>query len=108
MLLEITKPVALLLCVSALLSVFYTVFLVPAGALEQQTRDALLLLSLSAGICFTSGMMFRDPGQAGWSSVAQTLPVQLFLWAVGTMLLLFLVAHYLETYCVFYKDGRWY
>lgn len=106
MLVEITRPIALLLCICALLSVFYTVFLVPAGLMEQRTHDALLLLALSAGICLTSGMIFREPDESGFASVARTLPVQLFIWAVLCMLVLFLVSQYLETYVVFYKDAR--
>ena len=106
--LEIVKPIALVLCICALLAVFCTIFLAPAGAVEQQTRDALLLLTLSAGICVTSGMIFREPQERGVSSITRSLPVQLFCWAVCLMVVLFLVSWYLETYCVFYKDARWY
>ena len=63
--LEIAKPVALGLCMLSLCAVFYTAFLVPASDLEQKTWDSLILLSLAAGVCLASGMLFREPAQAG-------------------------------------------
>lgn len=106
MMLEIAKPVALGLCMLSLCAVFYTAFLVPASDLEQKTWDSLILLSLAAGVCLASGMLFREPAQAGMGPVTRTLPVQMFCWAAGVMAILFLASWYLETYCVFYKDVR--
>jgi hypothetical protein len=106
MLLEIARPVALLLCVVSLCALFYTAFLVPASNFEQRSWDALILLSLAAGICLTSGMIFREPTRAGFEAVTRTLPVRMFFWAVLLMLGLFLASWYLETYCVFYRDVR--
>jgi hypothetical protein len=106
MLLEIAKPIALLLCILALCSVFYTAFLVPASGLEQRIWDSLILLSLAAGICLSSGMIFREATQSGVEPLTRTLPVQMFCWAVGLMMAWFLVSWYLETYCIFYKDLR--
>ena len=106
MLVEIAKPIALLLCILSLWCVFYTAFLVPASGLEQRTWDSLILLSLAAGICFSSGMIFRDPAQTGAGSLTRTLPIQIFCWAVGLMAAWFLASWYLETYCIFFKDVR--
>ena len=78
MLLEIAKPIALLLCMLALWSVFYTAFLVPASDLERRSWDSLILLSLAAGICLTSGMIFRESSESGAGSLARTLPIQMF------------------------------
>ena len=61
MLLEVAKPIALTLCLLSLGAVFYTAFLVPSSDLEQKTWDSLVLLSFAAGICLTSGMIFREP-----------------------------------------------
>ena len=104
--LEIAKPIALLLCMLALWSVFYTAFLVPASDLERRSWDSLILLSLAAGICLTSGMIFRESEESEAGSLMRTLPVQIFCWAVSLMLVLFLVSWYLETHCIFYKDVR--
>jgi glucose uptake protein GlcU len=106
MLQELAKPIALALCMLSLCSVFYTAFMVPASGVEQRIWDSVVLLSLAAGICLTSGMIFRESTQTGIEPVTRTLPVQMFCWAVGTMLLLFLASWYLETYCIFYKDVR--
>jgi glucose uptake protein GlcU len=106
MLLEVAKPIALALCMLSLCAVFYTAFLVPSSSLEQTIWDSVVMLSLAAGICLTSGMIFRESTQADVERVASTLPVQMFCWAVGAMLLFFLASWYLEAHCIFYKDVR--
>lgn len=106
MLIEIAKPISVLLCMLVLWSVFYEAFLVPASDLEQRIWDSLALLSLAAGICVTSGMIFREPTEAGAGSLMRTLPMQMFCWAAGLMVAWFLVSWYLETHCIFYRDLR--
>jgi uncharacterized membrane protein len=106
MLTEVAKPIALVLCMFSLCAVFCTAFLVPASDLEQRSLDSVVLLSFAAGISLTSGMIFREPAKNGAGSLTRTLPVQMFLWAVCVMLVLFLVSWYLETHCIFYKDVR--
>lgn len=106
MLVEIARPIALLLCMLSLLCVFQTAFLVPASDLEKRSWDSLILLSLAAGICVASGMIFREPTQSGVESLTRTLPIQIFCWAVGLMAVWFLASWYLEANCIFYKDVR--
>jgi formate/nitrite transporter FocA (FNT family) len=117
MLLEIAKPMALLLCMVSLCAVFYTAFLVPASGLEQRIWDSLILLSLAAGICLASGLIFReevhtardeahDSAPLTRDPLTRTLPIQMFCWAAGLILVLFVASWYLETYCIFYKDVR--
>jgi formate/nitrite transporter FocA (FNT family) len=106
MLLEIAKPVALTLCLLSLFAVFHAAFFVPASDLQQRIWSSVELMSLAAGICLASGLIFRDSARAGGGSLTSTLPVQLFCWALGLILILFLVSGYLETYCVFYRDVR--
>ena len=115
MLLEITKPVALLLCLLSLYALFHTAFLVPGSlellipgpALQDRILDSLLLLGLSAGICVVSGMIFKEAEPNPQPALSTTLPMKIFLWAAGTMMLLFVLSWYLETYCIFYRDTRW-
>jgi hypothetical protein len=102
MLLEVTKPVAVVLCMVSLCAVFYTAFLVPASDLQQRVWDSTILLSLAAGICLTSGMIFREETEM----LTRTLPIQMFCWAVCLMMVLFVTSWYLETHCIFYKDVR--
>jgi hypothetical protein len=106
MLVEIAKPIALLLCMLSLLCVFQAAFLVPASDLEQRSWDSLILLSLAAGTCLTSGMIFRESTNSGDGSLTRTLPIQIFCWAAGLMVAWFLASWYLETHCIFYKDVR--
>jgi formate/nitrite transporter FocA (FNT family) len=108
--LEVAKPIAVGLCMVSLCAVFSTAFLAPAADLEHRTWDTVILLSLTAGICLASGMIFRESSESSAESGAEpllrTLPVQMFCWAVSLMLVLFLASWYLETHCVFYKDVR--
>lgn len=104
--LEAAKPIAVALCMISLCAVFNAVFLVPASDLEQRTWNTVVLLSLTAGICLASGMIFRESTESGTDPLLRTLPVQLFCWAVSLMLVLFLVSWYLETHCIFYRDVR--
>jgi hypothetical protein len=104
--LEVAKPVALVLCLLSLCSVFYSAFLIPASAPEQRLLDAVVLLSLAAGICLSSGMLFRESTQDGIEPVIRTLPMQMFCWAAGAMVALYVASWYLETYCIFYRDLR--
>jgi hypothetical protein len=104
MLLEIAKPIALLLCILSLYAVFHTAFLVPGTNLQQKISDSLQLLALAAGISLVSGMIFCEsaPESCG-ARLTATLPFQVFCWAAGSMLVLFIASWYLETYCVFYR-----
>ena len=104
MLAEIAKPIALLLCLLSLCAVFHTAFLIPANDLRQTIWSSLELLSLAAGISLVSGLIFRDSAES--RELMTTLPIQVFCWAAGTMLLLFLCCWYLESHCIFYRDVR--
>lgn len=102
--LELVKPVALALCLISLCAVFQVVFLAPDMDLDQMEWQAVMLLSLAAGIAISSGMLFLPEGSRGVGGCFRTLPVQIFCWAVGTMLVMFVAARYLETHCIFLKD----
>ncbi|MDP9050899.1 MAG: hypothetical protein M3O31_09315 [Acidobacteriota bacterium] len=106
MLLEVVRPIALLLCLLSLSAVFNTAFLLPASGLEQKLWDSTVLLALAGGICVASGMLFREHVGGEVEPMTQTLPVQVFCWAASAMVVLFLAAWWLETYCIFYKDVR--
>ena len=106
MLVDVAKPVALMLCMVSLCAVFYSAFLVPATGLEQRSWDSIILLSLAAGICLSSGMLFREPVEGGMEPLLRTLPMQMFCWAVCLMIVLFVTSWYVETHYVLYKDVR--
>lgn len=109
MLIEVAKPVALLLCLLSLCTVFHTAFLVPASDLHQTILDSLELLSMAAGISVIGGLIFRESMQDfpdDRRRLIATSPVQVFCWASSIMLLLFLCCWYLESHCIFYRDVR--
>ena len=135
MLLELLRPVSLLLSIFSIYRVFYAAFLRPDVLMEQRVWDSLELLSISAGVCLVSGLIFREPiplsneklevqyrhwrqhwqKLEGWPEpirhrepLLSTLPVQLFCWAAVLMILLFLLSWYLETYYILYRDPRRY
>ena len=102
--LELIKPVALAICLISLCAVFQVVFLTPDLDVDQIGWQAAMLLSLAAGIAISSGMLFLPDEARGVGACFRTLPVQIFCWAVGTMLVMFVAARYLETHCIFLKD----
>ena len=109
MLVEIAKPVALLLCILSLFAVFHAAFLVPATDLYQKIQESLTLLVLSAGISLASGLIFTDPGSQSSDhspGIMHTLPMQLFCWGAVIIAILFLLSWYLESFYVLYKDPR--
>jgi len=107
---ELAKAISFILCILALYAVFHAAFLDPANDLQQRICNALARLALAAGISLASGLIFREaiPGRgADTTRLAATLPLQMFRWASGIMLILFLVSWYLEGHCVFYRDVRY-
>jgi hypothetical protein len=109
MLVEIAKPVALLLCMLSLYAVFHTAFLIPASDLHDTIWNSLELLTLAAGISLVSGLIFRESEAESAPVSARltaTLPMQVFCWAASTMFFLFIVSWYLENHCIFYRDVR--
>jgi hypothetical protein len=104
-LVEIAKPVTLLLCILSLYAVFHTAFLIPGRTVEERVWDSIGLLVLAAGISVVSGLIFRE-GEDDGMRLGGTLPMQIFAWATGIIVGLFVVSWYLETYVIFYRDVR--
>jgi hypothetical protein len=107
--LEIARLVTLLSSMLSLYAVFHTAFLVPWLDLQQRICESLALLMLAAAVSMVSGFFFRHATQGHRidnGRLVTTLPVRVFFWASGTMVILFVVSWYLETYCVFYRDVR--
>jgi hypothetical protein len=109
MFLEIARPIALLSCLLALCTLFHTAFLVPSTDMHQRIYDSLDLLALAAITSLIGGLIFRDSApesHARHMRLTATLPIRVFCWSSGAMLILFVLAWYLETHCVFYRDIR--
>ena len=120
MLLELARPVALLLCILSLYAVFHTAFLVPATGLEQTIWNSLQLLAVAAGISLVGGLIFQEPPSGAFQEppscanvapmpgrrlngtrLIATLPMQLFCWTSIAILVLFIAAWYLGSQCPF-------
>ncbi len=116
MLLELAKPVALLLCLLSLYAVFHTVFftledpqllLQPHRAMRDRIIDSLLLLALSAGISLIGGLIFRESQPPPHPSLSATLPLQIFYWAISIMVVMFFLSWFLETHYIFSPSIHW-
>jgi hypothetical protein len=104
-LVEIAKPITLLLCILSLYAVFHTAFLIPGRTVHERLWDSLDLLVLAAGISVVSGLIFQE-GEREGVRLSGTLPMQIFVWSTGIMVGLFVASWYLETYVIFYRDVR--
>jgi hypothetical protein len=116
MLLELAKPVALLLCLLSLYGLFHTLFfspvdphllLQPNQALRDRIIDSVLLLALSGGISVLGGLIFREAEPHPQPRLAATLPLQLFYWAISIMIVLFFLSWFLETHYIFSPSIHW-
>ena len=113
MLLDVAKPVALLLCVLSLCALFDAAFLVPGmpdllpglpgSALNSKILDFLPLFGLTTAISVVSGLLFREAEPEPRPSLSATFPLQLFYWTTGIMVVLFTISWYLENHCIFYR-----
>ena len=114
MLLELARPVTLLASLLSLLAVFHTAFLGVETDFQQRMYDSAGVLLLAAGISLVSGMAFlpgkadkrpgTSPSRLRLAQITETFPMRVFFWTSGVMLVLFLLAWYLETHCIFYRD----
>jgi hypothetical protein len=109
MLVEIARPVTLISTILSLYALFQTAFLIPAGDPHQRIYESLEMLALAAAISLVGGLVFRESASkpaSGATRLTGTLPVRVFFWSAGAMLILFVVSWYVETSCVFYRDIR--
>lgn len=109
MFVDIARIVTLIGCILSLYALFNTAFFLPSADMSQRIYDSLAVLALAGGISLIGGLVFRSGTygrRSGSSGLAGTLPVQLFCWAAGIMLVLFVVSWYLDSHCIFYRDTR--
>lgn len=74
-------------------------FFQPGSPWADRLLDALILLGLSACVCFAAGLIFELPDRKfdpePTPRLTQTLPVRLFFWAAGLMAVAFAVSWFL-------------
>ena len=113
MLVEVAKPLTLFFCILSWYAVFNTALLDPSADMDQRIYDSIGRLALAAAISLISGLVFRaaahDPHSDASDSdapLSATLPVQMFLWAAGILVVCFVISWYVERHCIFYRDIR--
>jgi len=115
-LIEFAKLAALLLCLLSVYAVFHSLFfsiedphlfLQPRQTLIDHILDSLVLLGISAAISILGGVIFREAEPTPHPSLAKTLPLLIFSWATGIMLILFVLAWFLETHYIFSPSVHW-
>ena len=105
MLLDLAKPLALLLSMLSLYRVFHAAFLTTATTTAERGQDALARLALAAGVAVVGGLVFGAATER--PPFLHTLPVRLFCWAAAGILVLFVASWYIETYVILYRDVRY-
>jgi hypothetical protein len=101
MLLELTRALSFFLSLVSLYWVTVSAFFVPGSTLQDRLITALLRLAFAACASFFSGLLFAWPSgdrRRPHQPLMSTLPVQLFLWAIAGITVLFLGSWYLATY----------
>jgi hypothetical protein len=99
--LELAKFAALLLSILSLDAVFHAAFLEPGSHFEQRLLPMCEMLMFSAAVCLVSGYIFRSwdwkMGRRD-ASIAGSLPMLIFWWGSGLILLLFFLGWLLNRY----------
>lgn len=101
---ELAKVVALILTILSIYALLVSVFFVPGSPWQQRLLTSIETLAMTGCVCFASGLLFSITSQSvngqGELRVTRTLPVQLFFWSLGGVVLMFLLSRYLEVYYV--------
>jgi hypothetical protein len=105
---ELAKAVALILSIVSIYALLGSAFFVPGSPWQQRLFTSVETLAMTGCVCFASGLLFnlttRSVNGQEEPPVTRTLPVQLFFWSLGGVVLMFLLSRYLE---VFYVPLIW-
>jgi hypothetical protein len=95
-LLDLGKVGSFLLSILSLCALLDSAFFVPATRWEDRLIASVARVGFAGCICVISGLLFHlsQPGV----SLARTLPVRLFLWAIAGLSLFFFLGWYLDAY----------
>jgi hypothetical protein len=92
MLLELSKALSFMASIMSLYWLAANAFFASGVRWEDRLIIALAKLAIATCICFFSGLLFRWPSHSNpdaGQSLTSTLPVQLFFWVVGIIVVLF-------------------
>jgi hypothetical protein len=105
MLLELSKALSFLASIMSLYWVAVNAFFASGVRWEERLTIALAKLAIAACICFFSGLLFRWPSRSNpdaGQSLTSTMPVQLFFWVVGFIVVFFAASWWITC------GGPWY
>jgi hypothetical protein len=100
---ELGKILSFFLGMLSLLPVLVSAFFEPGSHWEDRLVMSLIKVAFAACACFGSGLFFLKPASAGvplTDRLLQTLPVRMFFWALGVVVVMFFLSWYLEEYFV--------
>ena len=75
-------------------------FFLPGAGWEDRLTGSLLYVGLAGCLCFASGILFREDAlrrdPEAEVTLSSTLPVKLFYWGLGLMVVFFLLGWFLD------------
>lgn len=101
MLLDLSRALTFFVGIVSLYWAGISAFFVPGSGRDERLSITLVRLSLSAGVCLLSGLLFAWPINTPFRtprSLMSTLPVQLFFWGFAVIAVLFVSSWYLDSY----------
>ena len=99
---ELGKFVTFGASILSLMALLCSAFFVPGAGWEDRLIGSFTYLALAGCLCFASGILFRedelrhDPDLD--LTLTSTLPVKLFFWSLGLMVLFFALGWFLDTF----------
>jgi hypothetical protein len=97
---EAGKALSFMLSILSLYPIIVSAFFVPGTHWEERLSMALLRIAVAGCVCLASGLLFAYSPDHKNEPLLQTLPVQMFLWTLAGVAVLFVISWYLETYYV--------
>jgi hypothetical protein len=110
---ELGKFVTLGASILSLVALLGSAFFVPGAGWEDRLIGSLTYLALAGCLCFASGILFREDAlrhdPEAEITLSSTLPVKLFYWGLGLMVLFFLLGWFLDTFFMPYtlRNAPW-
>lgn len=100
MLFEAGKALSFMLSMLSLYPVVMSAFFVPGTHWEERLGLALVKIAMAGCVCLASGILFAWPAGNNRETLLRTLPVQIFLWTVAGVAVLFALSWCLDIYYV--------
>ena len=98
LLLDLSKIVSFAMSILSLWALLDTAFFIPATRWEDRFIASLTRIAFAGCVCLISGLLFHL--SQPHVSLARTLPVRLFFWALSGFALFFALGWYLDAYYV--------